>query len=722
MSDKYSLLEEETLEFSHEQGFFDKSKTIRYLIIFLFVISLFAFLHYREVQVDILELNSIAPHYIVSQIDFNFSDEEATIIARQNSLRDVGKIYELSQKDIRKKRIEFENFLLYNQSWHNQVNIDGIEELYQGIDAMEKALVNVRFTDPSTLRKLEEFHFSIQNYLIYTPNTLLGKNQLPAYIWDEIEKNSLSLVMRNPVALTVILEFFKHTDWTIEDDIPTQRALRKKIELEIPEKMTHVSAGNRIIDQGERVTARHVAMLQAMKDAMGEGRYLNSPLTLLGTFILTLLFVGIFLAYFRINCPQLLLSNRKLFLLVTIFVITMGLAKLTEFFILNSKTSIAEIFRYPLVIPLAAILICSLMNASVATFATGFLAIVSTMALAYEWEGFLVLNLVTSLVAILTTHSLQKRNEIFSVCLKAWFCAVIVIFGFHLYNNHMQYGPVLADIFNAGFFMLVTAILAVGLLPLLEATFGVMTDVSLVEYMDPNNDLLRRLTIEAPGTYQHSVLVGNLAEAAALSIGANGLFCRVATLYHDIGKIATSQYFTENQLSEVNIHQLLTPQESAMVIMSHVPEGVALAREAGLPEPIIDIIKEHHGTTLVYYFYRKQLEKMDGDKTKVDEKEFRYGGPKPRTRESGIIMIADSFEAASRSLEKVNEETLHELIERIVKEKIEDGQLDECLLSFEQLSTVKRVLVKTLLAVGHSRIKYPSHEKSFLDRVEEIAQ
>ena len=189
------------------------------------------------------------------------------------------------------------------------------------------------------------------------------------------------------------------------------------------------------------------------------------------------------------------------------------------------------------------------------------------------------------------------------------------------------------------------------ILPLLETGFSVMTNVSLMEYMDPNNDLLKRLTIEAPGTYQHSLVVGHLAETAALAIGANGLFCRVSTLYHDIGRI-TSQYFTENQLEDVNIHQLLTPQESAQVIMAHVSEGVAMCREAGLPEPIIDIIKEHHGTTLVYYFYRKQLEKMKGDKSKVDEREFRYAGPKPHIKESGIIMLADSFEAASPVLKR----------------------------------------------------------------------
>ena len=587
---------------------------------------------------------------------------------------------------------------------------------------MEKALMQLRFTDAQTLEKMKELGFPIQHYQIYTPNTLFDAMLLPTFIWDDIQKNSFSAQKFTPLEVALVMEFFKNSHWHVEEDIPTQRLLRKRIQAEVPEKMTHVSAGNRIVDQGEKVTTRQIAMLHAMKNKLGESRNLSHLMTYIGTLILTSLFVGIFIAYIKVNYPHLLVSNRKLFLLVTILILTMGLAKLTEFFLLNSKSSMIEFFRYPLVIPLAAILICSLIGTNVATFASGFLSIVATLALAFEWEGFLLLNIVASLVAILSTHSLRRRKEIFVVCVKAWLCASAAILALHLYKSHWDTLSIVADIFSAGLFMLLTAVLVVGILPLLETGFSIMTDVTLMEYMDPNGDLLRRLTIEAPGTYQHSVVVGNLAEAAALAIGANGLFCRVATLYHDVGKMATSQYFTENQLGEVNIHQLLTPQESAQVIMAHVPEGVALAREAGLPEPIIDIIKEHHGTTLVYYFYCKQVEKMGGDKSQVDEREFRYSGPKPHTKESGIIMIADSFEAASRSLEKVNEETLTELIDRIVREKVDDGQFDQCLLTFEELSVVKRHLVKTLLAAGHSRIKYPHVEKkNFYDHVEEIA-
>jgi hypothetical protein len=705
---------EEDLKFSGEQGFFDKSVTVRYLILSIFACSLFLFLHFREATVEVLELNKIAPGYIVSQINFDFPDEEATLILKQEAVREIGKIYQLAQGDIRQKRTEFDNFLLYNQAWYEQAEAGTFDQLYRATDVIEKVLMQIRMTDMRTLEKAKEENLPTKNYFVYSPSSVADNVVLPNYIWDSIQKEYLSPELYSPLVTALIIEFFKTSQWHLEEDIPAQRALRKHIQSNVQEKMTRVKAGQRIIDQGEKVTSRHLAMQQAMKNALGASRNLWHPRTFVGTLIFTFLFISIFLIYLKINQPRILLSNRKLFLLITIIVITMGVAKLIEFFLLNSLNNLIDTIRYPMFVPLAAILVTSLLNPALAVFTIGFLSIVLSISLAFEWQGFFLLNLMSSFVAVLSIHSLRRRKEIFIVCLKAWLCCILVLLAMHLYFNTFSQYSIFVDILSEGFFMLGTAVTVVGLLPLLESTFGIMTDVSLMEYMDPNNDLLRRLTIEAPGTYQHSVVVGNLAEAAALAIGANGLFCRVATLYHDVGKMATSQYFTENQIGEVNIHQLLTPQESAQVIMAHVPEGVALAREASLPEPIIDIIKEHHGTTLVYYFYHKQLEKMGGDKSQVDEREFRYAGPKPRSKEAGIIMIADTFEAASRSLDTVNEETLSELIDRLVREKIDDKQFDQSLLTFEELSIVKKTLVKTLLAAGHSRIKYPKQEREIL--------
>ena len=202
-------------------------------------------------------------------------------------------------------------------------------------------------------------------------------------------------------------------------------------------------------------------------------------------------------------------------------------------------------------------------------------------------------------------------------------------------------------------------------------------------------------------------MVGNIAEVAARAIGASGLFCRVSTLYHDIGKLFNPHYFTENQLGGFNIHQLLTPAESTHVIIAHVAEGEALARKYHLPQSFIDIIREHHGSTMVHYFYCKQVEQMGGDATKVNERIFRYPGPKPRSKESAIIMIADTLEAASRSMDEVTEESIAEMVDKLVAEKAEDGQFDECRLTFEELGRVKRAIVKALMVTRHLRIKYP---------------
>ena len=413
--------------------------------------------------------------------------------------------------------------------------------------------------------------------------------------------------------------------------------------------------------------------------------------------------------YLRVNHLDVFSSNKKLALLATILSLGFLIAKVVELFLLKNTSNLIESVRFPLFVPIAAILIASLMNMRIAAFGAIFLALIYAMALGVDTVPFLIINVITAMVAIMTGQTLRRRKDVFIVCGKAWLSAILVILAFDLYGNIAFSFSFLGELTSTFIFMILTAVLVVGLLPMLESTFQIMTDITLMEFMDPSNELLRRLTIEAPGTYQHSMVVGHLAESAASAISANGLFCRVATQYHDIGKLINPQYFTENQLGGVDMHQLLTPLESAQVIIAHVSEGVALARKVGLPEQFIDIIKEHHGTTLVYYFYHKQIELSGGQKSKVDARDFRYSGPKPRAKESTIIMIADTLEAASRCLDLFNEETITDLVDKLIAHKMEDGQFDESLLTFEELGIVKQTLIKTLLAASHPRVKYPSH-------------
>jgi len=254
---------------------------------------------------------------------------------------------------------------------------------------------------------------------------------------------------------------------------------------------------------------------------------------------------------------------------------------------------------------------------------------------------------------------------------------------------------------------MISTILAIGLLPVFESIFKITTDVTLLELGDFQRPLLRKLALEAPGTHSHSLVVSHLSEAAAEAIGANGLLCRVACYYHDIGKTTKPEYFVENQRGH-NPHDSLSPSMSTLIIINHVKEGIEMARRAGIPQCIIDFIPEHHGTSLVSFFYNKALE---NDET-VSEYDFRYPGPKPQTKETAIVMIADSVESAARVLKDPTPNRLEDLIHKIINTKFIQGQFDECDLTFKDLTKIGKAFLPILIAMYHSRIDYPEFKKT----------
>jgi cyclic-di-AMP phosphodiesterase PgpH len=257
---------------------------------------------------------------------------------------------------------------------------------------------------------------------------------------------------------------------------------------------------------------------------------------------------------------------------------------------------------------------------------------------------------------------------------------------------------------------ILVAVLVSFLLPVLEAMFNILTDVRLLELSNLNNPLLRRLAVEAPGSYNHSVIVGTLAEAAAEAIGANALFCRVAAYYHDVGKLLKPDYFIENQKESANRHDKLSPQMSALVIASHVKEGYELAKSYGLPNQVLDIIPQHHGTRKINYFYQKakQGEVQEGEE--VREADFRYPGPKPQTKEAAVFMLADSIEAAARTLDDPSPARFKGMIRKIVSDVVLDDQFDQCDLTFSDLDRVSAAFLRTLSSIYHHRIDYPGFD------------
>ena len=257
---------------------------------------------------------------------------------------------------------------------------------------------------------------------------------------------------------------------------------------------------------------------------------------------------------------------------------------------------------------------------------------------------------------------------------------------------------------------IISAFLVAGLLSVFEFLFKVVTNISLLELADFNHPLLKRLVLEAPGTYHHSLMVGNISEMAAEAIGANALLARVGSYYHDIGKLEKPEYFSENQDNSSSKHDELSASMSKLVIMDHVKTGVELARQKGLNPAIIDFITQHHGTSLVYYFYRRALESTE-DSEGVAEEGFRYPGPKPQTKETAIVLLADSVEAACRSLEEPTAERISDMVHRVINNKFIDGQLDACDLTLRDLEKIAKTFIHMLGSFYHTRIDYPDQNK-----------
>lgn len=383
-------------------------------------------------------------------------------------------------------------------------------------------------------------------------------------------------------------------------------------------------------------------------------------------------------------------------------------------------TRLPAILPYLLPVALAPMLIAMLLGPGAGIVIAGVLAILNGLMQGNSISVF-VATFVVSLVGIAMSRSLKVRTRVVRAGLYSGLVMSVAAFFIGL-RDSIDSALVVYQMLTAIGTGMVTGIALIGFLPIWESLFKTTTDITLLELTDFNHPLLRRLQMEAPGSYHHSLMVANLAENAAAAVGANPLVCRVCSLFHDIGKLVKPEYFTENQRDGYNPHIERNPSMSALVIKSHVKEGAVLAREYKLPTVIIDVIKQHHGTSLIQYFYYKALERRKQSEEefeipgvdvprieldKVNEDTYRYEGPRPQFRESAIIMLADSVEAAGRSLRKVTPQAIDELIAGIFRSRVEDGQLDNCPLTFQELSRIRESFSFTLLNMLHARIEYP---------------
>lgn len=323
---------------------------------------------------------------------------------------------------------------------------------------------------------------------------------------------------------------------------------------------------------------------------------------------------------------------------------------------------------------------------------------------------FVLLFFISGLFASVLVLNLRRRIKIIHAGLvigvaQAWF--LFLIDRFWIWPPRIEVENYIAVVVNA----IASSILVLGILPLFEGLFNRMTNISLLELADFDHPLLQKMMLEAPGTYHHSLIVGNISEAACQTIGANALLARIGSYYHDIGKLSKPEYFTENQDIKESKHETLAPTISKMVIINHVKEGIEFAKKYKLSPQIIDFIRLHHGSSLVYYFYRRALENSY-ENQEIEEDGFRYPGPKPNSKETAVVLLADSVEAASRAIKDPDPAKIQEMVHKVINNKFIDGQLDECDLTLKDLEKISAVFIRLLCGIYHKRVSYGEKEKN----------
>ncbi|HEX7225833.1 MAG TPA: HDIG domain-containing protein [Candidatus Limnocylindria bacterium] len=493
------------------------------------------------------------------------------------------------------------------------------------------------------------------------------------------------------VAGNLAAELVEPTD-IVNDALTAQE--RERARAAVPPVEVTVLQGQEIVAEGQVITIEAFEQL----DALGLTRPVVDLGTVLGNALVATLVAALLVGYLWRYEPAIWHRNRSVLLFF------LGLvASAVAIRIAADRTLWAFVVPTTATVLLMGVLLQGAAGAAMA----GALAVLAGVMNRDALE-LAVYVLAGGLAALLTITRAERLNAFVRVAFVLGATNVLVVTAFSLLGQRDL--PAFAQLWGAGIVnAALSVILAIGSFAVLGNLFGIMTVFQLLELANPSNRLLRRLLLETPGTYHHSVMVGNLAERAAETIGADPLLARVAAYYHDIGKMKNPLAFIENQAGAHNIHDDLSAETSARIISGHIRDGIDLGYEHGLPVQIIGFIPQHHGTSVMTYFHGKALREVGGRPDLVDDRTYRYPGPKPQSREAAIIMLADGVEASVRSLDEKDEPSIRGMVDRIVDGRVEDGQLDDAELTLKNIAQIKDAFVGQLLGMYHSRIKYPDN-------------
>lgn len=646
----------------------------RYFIFSMIIILSFLIIQIKNLRNE-YEINQIAQYDIVSSktitYNVNLLDEKIKDEIIQSTTPEYDKIDEIKEQEV----LNFNNFLVSIQKL-DENNDDEIKKIIQ------ENKLNITSDELKVIIKRKDFQYyvTLVDYLDKIYNVGI-------YNISEYKKviSNLSIIL-DKAEEKLILNFIKPN--LVLNKEKTQARINENIE-KIKNTKKTIKAGEIIVKKGDKITQNNIEELQAAGMILKKDKimYISG----------SLLFYSIFLIILYLPVKKFFEKEfeSKSYIPTMLTLILVNLIYIISYYKTNISTYITPFY----ILPILSVIIN---KNKLYTFMLTTLNYIILL----ENTKWLVILIPIYVYMIYKNSNIRSRNQIVKnfIELSLYQIILVIPYSIIIQNGLNELLKIIILTIITGF---LSGIITIGLLPYFENSFKILTDIKLLELADFSNPLLKKLLVIAPGTFHHSLMVGALSERAAELIGINPIFVRVASYYHDIGKMKRPKYFIENQFEHINPHDKLSPEYSAEIIISHVSDGVVLATQNDLPDEIIDIIKQHHGTTLVKYFYYKSLENNGSQ----DINKFMYLGPKPQTKESAIIMLADSIEAAVRVQKDKSPESIEELVRYLINSKIEEMQLSECELTYREIEKIIRGFLEVLQGAYHERIEYPKIQK-----------
>jgi len=730
--------------------FLEESGSVSVLIFFLTVLSivLISFVGIKSSGFQFLP-NQMATIRIVAQDAFSYTSKILHDEERRTLLNSVPHVYRPTFAPYEKFKADM-GFLRKEMEEYSAIEEDlsaaGAQEYIQGIAEAFNERGDYRlsdadlttileFSDPETRAELAEtgldsiresyklgiydkndpsFQFGPDSLALFKMESGVGKTRIESSD-DALTMLRVALNAQNvpPNVSSAFSRLFRNgIQPNLERDETEIEQLKARMIEQLKPVLVRVEKGASIIEPNTRVTQEQYEQHQAYIRHLDNQDVAIFDHQLIGRMLLVMAMLLAATFYIRLEDRATLKSNTRLGLLALVVLLNLGLVRfcfeLANIDLFLYDPTLSAILPYITPTALAPIIIAILMGSGPGLLTALMVSLFSAVMFGNRIELF-VMSFLASSVAIFICRNIRKRGRVVTGGMAAGLSIALFTLLFN-WIDQLPAQTILNQTMGGFLTGLTEGIVVVGVLPILEGLFKRTTDITLLELSDYNHPLLRRMQLEAPGTWHHSLMVANLAENACNKIGKNGLMARVSCMFHDIGKLVKPDYFTENQLDGHNPHDEKTPSFSALVIKSHVKEGVDLGLTYKLPRPIIEIIRQHHGTNLIRFFYHKALKQAEENEngSTVQESTYRYDGPKPQFIESAVVLLADSLEAASRSLAKVTPQNVEELVDRIFKTNVEDGQFDECSITMKQLAQIRESFIFTLLNSLHTRIAYPA--------------